>query len=179
LQGNGTAISAATTTGTGNVVQSASPTLTGTVLASNVTLSGNLVAPTLEVTAVYGGAATLSANTTYAMRWGMPDNSETAGELYLADWNTTTRDYFWVVGLYSGISVSTGATITIVTKGSFTSSDLSFSSTNQGRPVFLGASGAVTSYSAFSPASLDATMKLGMVQSASVIWVDIALMGIN
>lgn len=39
LQGNGTAISAATTTGTGNVVLSASPTLTGTIGAAALTLS--------------------------------------------------------------------------------------------------------------------------------------------
>lgn len=39
LQGNGTAISAATTTGTGSVVQSISPTLTGTIAAAALTLS--------------------------------------------------------------------------------------------------------------------------------------------
>lgn len=44
LQGNGTAISAATTTGTGNVVLSASPTLTGTIAAAALTLTTPLVA---------------------------------------------------------------------------------------------------------------------------------------
>lgn len=44
LQGNGTAISAATTTGTGNVVLSASPTMTGTIAAAALTLSTPLAA---------------------------------------------------------------------------------------------------------------------------------------
>lgn len=42
LQGNGTAISAASTTGTGNVVLSASPTLTGTLTAATIAASGTV-----------------------------------------------------------------------------------------------------------------------------------------
>ena len=44
LQGNGTAISAATTTGSGNVVLSASPTLTGTIVAGAANFSGAISA---------------------------------------------------------------------------------------------------------------------------------------
>lgn len=58
LQGNGTAISAATTTGTGSVVLSASPTLTGTVNAAAVTLSGALTTNSILSTA----ALTINAN---------------------------------------------------------------------------------------------------------------------
>lgn len=42
LQGNGTAISAATTTGTGSVVLAASPTLTGTTSAATINATGNI-----------------------------------------------------------------------------------------------------------------------------------------
>ena len=44
LQGDGTAISAASTTGTGNVVLSASPTLTGTITAAAANFSGAISA---------------------------------------------------------------------------------------------------------------------------------------
>lgn len=44
LQGNGTAISAASTTGSGNVVLSASPTLTGTITAGAANFSGAISA---------------------------------------------------------------------------------------------------------------------------------------
>jgi hypothetical protein len=182
LQGNGTAISAATTTGTGSVVQSASPTLTGTVLATNVTLSGALVAPTTEMTAIYGGATTLTANTTYVMRWGMPSNGETAGRLYVADWNTASFDLFWAVGLFnSASSVPTGTTITVVTEGTLTlgSSDTTFGSSDQGRPVYLGSAGAFVPYSTFAPASGDANTKVGIAQTASTIFVSIQVMGVS
>ena len=57
LQGNGTSISAATTTGTGNVVLSASPTLTGTIAAGALTLSTALTVPNGGT-----GATSFSAN---------------------------------------------------------------------------------------------------------------------
>lgn len=183
LAGNGTAISAATTTGTGStVVLSASPALTGTVTAVNATLSGNLIAPTLQVTGTYNGAATLSANTTYAMRWGVPANSETAGDLYVADWNTASFDLFWVVGLYNSTSTTaTGASITITSKGEFTlgSSDTPFGSTDQGKPVWLGSAGAITANSGFSPSSGDANEKLGIAMGANTIFVDCQMMGVS
>jgi hypothetical protein len=183
LAGNGTAISAATTTGTGStVVLSASPTLTGTVLATNATLSGNLVAPIIQISGTYNGAATLSANTTYALRYGIPANSETAGDFYLADWNTASFDLFWVIGLYSSTSTTaTGASITITSKGSYTlaSGDTTFGSSDQGKPAWLGASGAFTPNSTFSPSSGDANEKLGIVTSASTIYVDCQMMGVS
>ncbi len=182
LQGNGTAISAATTTGTGNVVLSASPTLTGTVGVTNITATGTVVSPTFGVSGIYSGAATLAANTTYAMRWGLPANSETAGHLYVADWSTTSYPLYWVVGLYNSTSTTaTGATITVTDKGSFTlgSSDTTFSSTDQGKAVWLGASGAITANSAFSPTAGDANSKIGVSTGASTIWVAPQMMGIS
>lgn len=178
-----TAASAATTTGTGSVVLAASPTLTGTVLATNATLSGNLVAPTIQLTATYNGVATLTANTTYALRWGVAGtpNSEVAGDLYLADW-TTDSDEYWVVGLFNSTSsTTTGTSITITTGGLFTlgSSDTNFGTGDQGKPVWLGASGAYAPNSTFSPSSGDANVKLGIAQSATKIWIQSQFMGIS
>jgi hypothetical protein len=171
LQGNGTAISAATTTGTGSVVLSANPTLTGT-----------LTAPTFGVTAVYGGATTLAANTTFCMRWGIPANSETAGKLYLADWTTSSFDLFWVIGLYTSTSATpTGTTISVVHEGNFTlgSSDTVFGSTDQGKPAWLVASGAFSPNSTFAPATGNANFKLGIVTGASTIYVNGQMMGVS
>jgi hypothetical protein len=183
LAGNGTAISAASTTGTGStVVLSASPTLTGTVSAANATLSGNLVAPTVQISGTYGGAATLAANTTYALRYGLPANGETTGRFYVADWSTSSFDLFYVIGLYSSTSTTaTGASITVTSQGSYTlgSSDTTFGSTDQGKPVWLGGGGTYNANSAFSPASGDANEKLGIVTSASTIWVAPQMMGVS
>jgi len=182
LAGNGTAISAATTTGTGStVVLSASPTLTGTITAANVTLSGNLVAPTLQVTATYNDTPTLSANTTYAFRWGILANSESPGDLYLADWNTSSYDEFWVVGLYNSTSTtSTGSSITITTRGEFTlgGSDVNVTS-DAGKPLWLGASGAIVPNSSFSPSSGDANEKIGIIMSSTTIWIDPQMLGVS
>lgn len=139
-------------------------------------------APAVETTATYGGAATLAANTTYAFRWGIPANSETVNKLYLADWTTGSFDLFWVVGLYnSGTTTATNATITVVTMGSLTlgSSDANFGSSDQGKPVWLGAAGAYTPNSTFSPVSGSANGKLGIAQSANTIWVDFQMMGVT
>jgi hypothetical protein len=184
-----TAATAATTTGTGAVVLATSPTLVtptlGVATATSLTLSGALAVPTLTITAVYGGAATLSANTTYALRWGVNANGgETSNKLYLADWNTASYDLFWVVGLYNSASTTTtGSTITITTKGSFTlgSSDSGFAvSTDQGRPVYLGSSGAILAYSGFSPASGDANEKVAILTaSSSTLYVDCEMMGVS
>jgi hypothetical protein len=134
------------------------------------------------LTAIYGGAATLAANTTYALRWGMPSNSETAGKLYLADWNTASFDLFWAVGLYNNTSsTSTGTSITITTQGSFTlgTSDMAFGSSDQGRPVYLGSAGAIVPYSSFSPSSGDANMKLGEAQTSTILYIQISMMGVS
>ena len=160
----------------------------GSILANDG--SGNLTwgsvtsAPGIQISAVYGDAATLTANTTYALRWGIVSNSENANQLYKADWDSTSLDQFWVVGLFnSSTSTATGVTITVTAKGAFTlgSSDTAISSAGRGRPVWLGAAGTFIDNASFSPATKDASMKLGVCNGATgtSIWVDIQLMGIN
>jgi hypothetical protein len=110
--------------------------------------------------------------------------AEVAGDLYLADWNTSLvgLDIFWVAGLYNSTSSTpTGTSVTITTKGSFTlgSSDTAFGSVNQGKPYWLGSAGAFTPNSTFSPASGDANEKLGIVTGATTVWVDLQMMGVS
>jgi hypothetical protein len=153
-----------------------------TITGGNGTAAAVSYSPSVKTSAQYGGAATLSANTTYVMRWGIPANSETAGRLYVADWNTISYDLFWVVGLYNSTSTTTtGTTITIVTTGSFTlgSSDTTFGSTDQGKPAWLGSSGAYIANSSFSPSSGDANVKLGIVTGSTTIWVAPQVMGVS
>ena len=173
-----------TATGTGSVVLSGSPTLTGTTSAANLTLSGNLVETNGQMTAIYSGAATLTANTTYALRWGLPANSmETAGHLYLADWSTAASfDLFWIVGLYNSTSSTTaGTSINVTTRGSFTlgSLDTAFGTADQGKPVWLGSSGTFTPNSTFNPSSGDANEKIGVATGATTIWIAPQMMGVS
>ena len=64
LVNGGTGISTATgTTGTGNIVLSASPTLTGTAIGANLTLSGTLTVPTIVSTPGAGTALSLTGGT--------------------------------------------------------------------------------------------------------------------
>jgi hypothetical protein len=152
-----------------------------TIAGGNGTALNVVYAPSLQIVATYGGVI-LSANTTYALRWGLPANSETTGQLYLADWNTAPFDLYWIAGLYnSSTSTSSGTSITITNRGSITlkSSDTVFSSTDQGKAVWLGASGAYTANSTFAPATGDANMKLGIATSSTTIWVDPQLNGIS
>jgi hypothetical protein len=155
-----------------------------TITGGSGTAAAVAYAPSIKLTATYGGAATLSANTTYALRYGMPANSETASKLYVADWNTASYDLFWCVGLYnSSTATTTGTSITIVNSGLLTlgSSDTTFGSSDQGRPVYLGSSGAYQAYSTYNSnvASGDAATKLGIAVASNQIWVDVQAMGVN
>jgi hypothetical protein len=153
-----------------------------TLTGGNGTTLSVAYAPAIELTAVYNGAATLTANKTYVMRWGLPANSESAGNLYVADWNTASFDLFWVAGLFSSATTTaTGVTITIVNRGSFSlsSGDTNFGSTDQGKPAWLGASGAYIPNSTFAPASGDANVKLGIVTGSTSLWVDPQMMSVS
>ena len=145
--------------------------LAATVVSAPSVIRSNLIA----------GQA-FSANTTYAVRWGIPANGETAGRIYAADITTSSFDLFWVIGLFnSASSIAIAGTIpSIVERGELTlgSSDTVFSSTDQGKPCFLGASGAVAANSAAVTTSGSASTKLGIVKSASVIDVAPQVMGV-
>jgi trimeric autotransporter adhesin len=104
-----------------------------------------LNAPALKQILVAGQS--FSANTTYAVRWGVTANSETANQVYAADITTSSFDLFYVIGLASsGSAVSAGQNITVTKNGPITlmSGDTTFAGTaagNDGKAVFLTATG--------------------------------------
>jgi hypothetical protein len=144
--------------------------------------SAAAVAYAPSVQRVVTAGQSFSANTTYAVRWGIPGLGETAGRVYAADYNAATNDKFWVIGLFnSGTSVSAGNSITIVEKGDLALglSDANFTSGDQGYPVWLGASGTYLANSSVPTSTSQADVKLGIAKTASVIEVSIDIMGVN
>lgn len=143
----------------------------------------NIANPSNQVTLTSGdGSQTPSLGASASLSGGIDAVYEVAGQFYLADWDTTSSDFFWVVGLYNSTSsTSTGATISVISKGYFAlgSSDSMFGSSDQGKAVWLGASGAFVPNSTFSPSAGDANEKIGIAQSASAIFVDCQMMGIS
>jgi hypothetical protein len=98
--------------------------------------------PSIKIAGVAG--QTFAANTTYALRYGLPANGETAGRLYAADISTGSFDLFWVVGfLPAGAGFSAGGAILYVESGALTlgSSDTNFGSNDPGKPIFLQSGG--------------------------------------
>ena len=127
-----------------------------------------------------------SANTSYAVRWGLTANSETSTRIYAADITTSSFDLMYVIGMASsGTSVSAGQNITVTGLGSFalSSSDSAFGSNTDGAPVFLAASGG---FSTTAPSSSgQAVTRIGIVQTRSatatlnIIDVAPAVVGVN
>lgn len=133
-------------------------------------------APLLVKTLVAGES--FAANTSFLVRWAV--SGETADRVYKADYDTTSSDKFWVVGIaYSTGAVIAGGNLTVVMMGThiLQSSDSSFVSGDVGKPVWLTASGA---FSTTAPSTaLQAAFKVGMVESTGKIWVDRQMMGVN
>lgn len=123
-------------------------------------------APSLKRTLVAG--QTFSANTSYAVRWGLTANGETTNRVYAADITTSSFDLFYVIGMASsGTSVAAGQNITVTTMGSFalSSSDTAFASNTDGDAVFLTATG---TFSVTAPStSGQAITRIGIVQQRS------------
>jgi len=125
-------------------------------------------APALRRTLVAGQS--FSANTSYAVRWGLPANSETATRVYAADITTTSYNLAYVIGMIvSTSSVSAGQNVTVTTIGTHTlgSSDTNFNTNDQGTPVFLTASG---TFSVTAPSTAgQAVTRIGIVSSTTTI----------
>jgi hypothetical protein len=223
------------TTGTGNVVFSASPTISGTMTAAaanfsgaisasnfsgsssgtntgdqTITLTGDVtgsgtgsfaatigaakVTNTKVATNVFdqvtivGGAGSpasvasspstqfsgiagqaFTANKTYAVRYGLPANGETAGSLYACDITTSSYDLFWCIGFIQPLSaVSIGNTLTVIQDGllSLLSGDTAFGSNDPGKPIFLQSGGIQASTTPPSTTG-QAVAKLGIVVTTS------------
>lgn len=107
----------------------------------------------------------LGANTTYALR--MSVNGETEGSLYKADLDASVADKWHVVALITtdGSGISAGASAVCTMIGEIASS-VTFAAADIGQPVYLGASGVVTTVA--STTAGYAVFKLGMVSATGV-----------
>lgn len=121
----------------------------------------------------------MAATTTFAVRWAR--SGETAGRLYKADLDASTSDNFHVVGFVSsGTALSAGDPATLYMFGSLAlaASDVAFSATDIGKPVYLGASGAWTVTPSSTPNQ--ANCILGYVETTTKMDIkSIQVIGIN
>ena len=144
-----------------------------TITGGNGSAAAVAYAPAIEFTGVAG--QTFSANTTYALRYGLPQNSETAGRLYAADITTSSYDLFWVVGfLPAGTGYTAGNSMTVIKFGPMTlgSSDTNFGSNDPGKPCYLQ-SGGINATTTAPSTSGQAVAKLGIVTSTTTFLADI------
>jgi hypothetical protein len=128
----------------------------------------------------FSAGQSFPANTSYIVRWGMNSLSETADMVYAADYNTSSYDEFWAIGIASSpSSVSIGEPIEVCTLGMYTlaSSDTPFNTSDIGNPIWLTTGGAFST----TPPAVDneADFKLGIVINTSTIWVDYQMMGVG
>lgn len=153
-----------------------SATQLGTGAFDQVTITGGAgvaaavaQSPALKRTLVAGQSFT--ANTSYAVRWGITANGETAGRVYAADTTTSSFNLFYVIGMASSAAgVSAGGNISVTTMGAFalSSADTAFASGTDGAPVFLAASGAVTMTPPSSAGTAVTRIGMLMIRSATV-----------
>lgn len=181
----------------GNVtIQTGVDGLTGTIslLSNGVTISSalnmdsfninnvlNPVAPQDAATKSYvdskfSGSFTagqsFSANTSYPVRWGIVQNGEMAGRIYTAD-ISGAFDFFYVIGMLLSTSpVSPGDDVPLVRFGDFTlgSLDTPFNTNDQGKALFLTASGTFSVVAPSNPG--ESVTRIGIVVTTTTIDVD-------
>ena len=131
-------------------------------------------APKLATSEIAGEA--FAATTLWAVRYAKAaDSGFVAGRVYKADYDASSADNFYAIGLaYPAGSVSAAGAIAVVEAGEITVTGHGFT---VGQPLYLSASGAVT---ATAPSTVNqAVVKLGMVKDANTIRVQIQVMGVN
>jgi hypothetical protein len=130
-------------------------------------------APSIQAAGEIAGEA-YSATTLYAVRYGQ--NAETAGRLYKADNDATSTDNMYAIGLVLTVGALSAADPmpNVVKMGPMTVTGHGFT---VGKPVYLGASGALTS-TAPTTSNL-AVVRVGMVKSANIIDVNVQVVGVN
>lgn len=154
-----------------------------TGVADQVTITGGAgsalaVASSPSIQKVMVAGESFAANTTFAVRIAL--TGETAGRVYKATNDTTSIDGFYVVGLAttSG-ALSAGNNITVMLLGTRAqgSSDSAYASGDVGKPVFLGAAGALT-LTAPSAANT-AVVRVGIVETTTSVLVMPQVVGLN
>lgn len=107
-----------------------------------------------------------------ALRWAK--GAETAGRLYLADNDASVEDNFYVAGLIVAANEAAATEVTVVKAGRLLATGHGLT---VGLPIFLGASGVLTQTAP--SADETAVVRVGIVQDANNIDVEIQVMGVN
>lgn len=132
-------------------------------------------APLLRRVCVAGES--FAANTSFIVRWAR--NSETAGRVYKADYDASTNDNFYAIGIaLSTAAISSGQDIPVIMFGTHTlgSNDANFAAADVGKPVFLTANGG---FSINAPVNADqAVFRIGIVEDVNKIFVQPQLIGV-
>ncbi len=146
--------------------------------------SGNLswspISSSPAISNTFVAGQSFSANTSYVVRWGMNALSETTNRVYAADYDTSSYDEFWALGIAMSTSgVTAGQNIQVYSFGTYTlgSSDTPFNTVNIGAPVWLTSAGA---FSVTAPTGTsEADLKIGIIMSTTSIWLDGQVTGIG
>lgn len=128
-------------------------------------------APQVKRTMVAGES--FAANTSFLVRFAL--NGETAGRVYKADKDASSSAKYMAIGIaLAGSAVSAGQNITVIMMGEHTlgSSDSAFSSSDIGKEVFVGASGAFILGASLANTANEAQFCVGVVQETTKIWID-------
>lgn len=132
-------------------------------------------APLAQRTMVAGEA--FAADTSFLVR--MARNGETAGRVYKADYDASSNDNFYAIGIARSVAgVSAGQNINVIMLGSHSlgAGDTAFNAADIGRPVFLTASGA---FSVTAPSSVNqAVYRIGIVETTTSVMVQPQLIGV-
>lgn len=150
-----------------------------TITGGSGTAAAVASAPLSKRTLVAGEA--FAANTTFAVRWAL--NGETAGRVYKADKDATSVNKYAAIGLaLTTGGVSAGGNIDVVMLGEYTqgSADTAFGSTDVGKELFVGTTGALVLGSALAGTTGEAAYCIGVIQTTTKVWVDFkSLRGIS
>jgi len=122
--------------------------------------------PMIKIPGIAGEA--FAANTTFAVRFAK--DGETAGRLYKADFDASTDDNFYVIGVIQPSSaLSAGDPIDYIIQGevALLANDSVFAAAEIGEPVHLLASGAFDALAAITYTANKASVKFAMVKTTS------------
>lgn len=121
-----------------------------------------------------------SANTSYAVRWGIESNGENPDRVYAADYNSITTNNYWAIGIaLSTTNTVVGENINVYSFGIYTlgSEDVPFLTSDTGNPVWLTSGG---TFSTSAPDGMgDVDEKIGIVINTTQIWINNQLMGVG
>lgn len=148
--------------------------------ADQITITGGsgsklAVAQSPAVKLSFPAGEALASGSTFAVR--MAVDGETAGAVYKADYDASTDDLFWVIGMVTTSGAVAEADPVMVTLMGQHYLQTPVLAADIGKPLWLTAAGA---YSITAPsASNQASFKLGIIQSENFVIVDRQMMGVN